>query len=189
MTLDNTILNLKRELIRSFAVLDAWFDKDEKLHKHTPPPEHLPVYEAIDRIVQTNNYMMSLIDNGCGEAMKNARLNTLKANLNDYELNDLLFDDPEVRHFFQAIQKDNKMSTNPLHVLRAELRDQLDRCLCHLELMKNGEGALFSAKLLSSHSKKMDMYQWMQLMAVHIWQQIDRLKQTEQLYIKEHVKD
>ncbi len=169
-------------MIRAFAVLDSWFDTDEKFHVHATSPDDQTMYHVISEIVYANKYILSMIEDGCQEALRNAKLANWNSLINDYLIEELKPEDPAVLHFFNRYQKIAHAVENPLKDLRTELRDQLNQCLCNLELLRNGEGASFSARLSDAHSKKINAYQWMQLIALHTWQRISQLKRMEEHY-------
>ncbi len=184
MTLNDTIFELKRELIRAFAVLDTWFDKDEALLNFKLPDDHTIARNVLKQIMHTNNYMLSQISDGCSDAIKKARLGHLNRVIEEYTLGKLNFEDKEVQQFFDDIHKgyDENITAHSLLDIRLALRDQLDQCLCHLEIMKNGEGAFHSTTLSKNTDKKIDMYQWIHLIAVHAAKQLLKLHQMEVIY-------
>ena len=181
MTIENTISTIKRDLIRAFAVLDGWFDKDDAFHHYKPPPgDGLVVRDLLEHVMLTSSHMMFLLDNGGEEVLKQART----SDFNDYIFINLAFDDPAVLQFFTEIQVERRsIGTRQLQELRAELRDQLNRCLCHLELLNNGEGALYSMKLSTNGTDRIDLYQCINLIALHLWQHVEQLNKIEEEYL------
>jgi hypothetical protein len=186
MTTNNIIKNLKRDLIRAFAVLDAWFDKDEGLFHYSGAGQQARAFDIIQRMVLTNSHLLSLINNGCKEALAHAKLHGHNLSIEDYDLRSVAIEDPLVDKLFKDLHhlsqhQQNEMS---LVLLRDELRDQLYRSLCQLELLKNGEGALHAVSLSDSATEKIDIYQLMQLLSVNIWKQLSALKRIEDEYTR-----
>ena len=56
----------------------------------------------------------------------------------------------------------------PLSEVRSEIREQLNRCLIHLELLKNGEGMLYKISMSVNGMGKLDVYQVIYFLALHI---------------------
>jgi hypothetical protein len=58
----------------------------------------------------------------------------------------------------------------PPSEIRNVLRDQLHRCLCHLDLFVNGEGVHFKTRMPLDHSREMDGYQSLHFLAWYVKQ-------------------
>jgi hypothetical protein len=179
MTTNNIIINLKRDLIRAFAMLDAWFDINESHHSRAG--QQARAFDIVQRIVLTNSHLLSLINNGCKEALAHAKLHGHNLSIEGYDLKSVAIEDPLVDKLFNDLHhrlqhQKNDMS---LALLRDELRDQLYRSLCQLELLRNGEGALHAVSLSDSTTEKIDIYQLTQLLSINIWKQLRALKKIE----------
>jgi hypothetical protein len=188
MTPNNIIINLKRDLIRAFAVLDAWFDKDEELFYYGRAGQQTRAFDIIQRIVITNGHLLSLINNGCKEALAHAKQSGHNLTVDDYDLKRVAIEDPLVDRLFKDLQHEFQHQKNEmsLALLREELRDQLYRSLCQLELLKNGEGALHAVSLSESATEKIDVYQLMHLLSVNIWKHLGTLRKIEEEYVQKH---
>jgi len=162
MTINYTITTLKRDLIRSFAVLDSWFDKDDDFLDFRPPDGD-SVREVFARALNTGEAVMKIIDAG-GHQARVMSLDKVE-NATDYELKLSLEEKNATNLLATFFTGDGQLnSCKSLPEIRSELRDQLDRCLCHLELLRNGEGALFNADFDASDS--IDFYQCVQLLSI-----------------------
>lgn len=172
MTINYTITTLKRDLIRSFAVFDSWFDKEDDFLDFRPP-DGKSVREIFTRALDTSEALMKLIDTGSDRV----RATSIDGATN-YELN---FDLEEsnaanvLATFFGG--GDGLNTYKSLPEIRSELRDQLDRCLCHLELLSNGEGVLFNTN--SEANDSIDFYQCLQLLSIALKKYADLLTNAE----------
>lgn len=178
MLIDNIILTLKRDLIRAFAVLDSWFDHDDGWLAD----KQGYAFIMMERIMLTNNHLLSLINNGCREALMNAKLNGENWTTEDYDLSGLAIEDAVADDFFKRLHPRLQKETKAMSVvlLREELRDQLYRALCHLELLRNGEGSLHAMSLFENEMARIDIYQLMHLLASNIWKQMNALRKTKE---------
>ena len=173
MTTNYTITNIKRQLIRAFATLDGWFDWEDEFHDYKSDDGQY-VRGIFEAIVQINHSLMLVIDNAGNHAMRLAVENKKNTGVSDYNLNSAAFEEGNINRFLEAIAVQPGKDTvhRSLPEIRSELRDQLDRCLCHLELLKNGEGFLY--KTTGGHTE-MDIYHCMHLLSLQLWKCADAL--------------
>ena len=179
MTINYTTTTLKRDLIRSFAVLDSWFDKDDDFLDFRPPDGD-SVRDVFAHALNTGDALMKVIDAGGSHArtMSPDRIE----NVADYELT-LNLEEKNAMSLLATLFTGDRPLNNckSLPEIRSELRDKLDRCLCHLELLSNGESALFSRDLGATDS--IDLYQGIQLLSIALKQYAAALKAAENQFI------
>jgi len=174
MTINYTITTLKRDLIRSFAVLDSWFDKDDDFLDFRPPDGD-SVRDVFAHALTTGEALMKVIDAGGSHTRKS--LHGIE-NAADYERILNLEEKNAMTLLATLFTGDRQLnSCKSLPEIRSELRDQLDRCLCHLELLRNGESALFDKDLDATDS--IDFYQGIQLLSIALKQYAVALKAAE----------
>jgi hypothetical protein len=176
MNINTMITTLKRDVIRAFATLDSWFDKDESFF-HYEPPEQNRVLEIMNRTQAINSQLLSLINNGCKEALREARMRETHLTTEAYVFKGMSIEDPAIAEFLNKLHDVKNDSSNSLESIREELRDQLYRSLCQLELLRNGEGALHGLSLHDTH--KIDIYQLIHLLSVNVWKSVVQLKKLE----------
>jgi len=175
MTLNYTITTLKRDLIRSFAVLDSWFDKDDD-YLDFRPPDGVSVREVFTRALNTGEAIMKIID----AASDHERMASVDGWNHATAINEIDFDlnENNAGRLLEIFVGNGQLSTTKsLPEIRSELRDQLDRCLYHLELLRNSEGVLLSANLEIKDS--IDFYQCMQLLSIAIRRHAKQLADIE----------
>jgi len=130
MTTGTIHTELKREIIRAFAVIDEWFDREPALLTHRSPNGGNSVIELLERTVHANGYLLDhdgvlpRIDQSIEKEMADHWLSILL-------LNDL--SSTAGQCFDPASGRDSKR-------IRYEFREQLDLCICTLELLMHAAG-------------------------------------------------
>lgn len=187
MPLEHIIINLKRELIRTFAVLDEWFDKDKGLRSFKPSYDTWSINEVLEHIMLSNHYQLVVIERCTSAALQlkdDAEQKTYWPH--DYSLSDPALhqiSDPEA---FAWTRKDHQTPTGgqPSWKIRRELRDQLFRCLIALECVPNGEGTLQHELLPVDDLGKRDVYHHIYFLALHIQRHIKQMQRIENSFSK-----
>lgn len=177
MTANNTITNIKRQLIRAFATLDGWFDREDEFHDYKSI-DGQQVREVFAGILEISHSLMLVIDNAGNHARRLVVDNDLDNKISDYSLDEKIFEEERVNRFLKeiSVHRKNEMFHRSLPEIRSELRDQLDRCLCHIELLRNGEGVPYNMKL---NHIDMDVYHCMHLLSLQLWKYIQVLTSLE----------
>ena len=70
MTFENIHINLKRELIRTFAVVDEWFDKGHPLRCYKPSSGGWSVNEVLEHVMLTSHFLLIIIEKGTVKALQ-----------------------------------------------------------------------------------------------------------------------
>jgi hypothetical protein len=171
MTIEHIILNLKRELIRTFAIADEWFDKADTLHHFRPPSGGWSVAEVLEHLTLTNHYLLILIEKGQDKALRRFSEpgNNLHEQLKDYTLAiPGLLQVGEHKSFeWHRPEHHHPQGQEPMGTLRFRMRDQLFRCLYALECLPNGEGILHQTTMTVNGLGKLDVYQYLYFLSLH----------------------
>ena len=182
MPLEHTLINLKRELIRTFAVVDEWFDKDHTLRCHKPSSGGWSVNEVLEHVMLTNHFLLIIIMKGREKALKKREtLSGSEIVPENYSLsNSALLEIAQPNAFvWQRPEHHLPSGQKPLYKIRHEIRDQLDECLITLELLPNGEGVLHQTTMSVNNLGKLDVYQYVYFLALHAQRhikQMDKIK-------------
>lgn len=184
--IDTTLTNLRRDVIRTFAVVDEWFDKDEILHRYKPPSGGWSTGEVLEHIMLTSHYLLVLIDKGSRKCINLANEQTLAEGLRDYSFIHPRLEAVGKHKSFTWERPEHMEPTGrkALHEVRTELRDQLDRCLCTLELLRNGEGVLYKTTMTVNDLGKLDVYQYIYFLSLHAQRHITQMKTIEEEFIQ-----
>ena len=147
MTFEHIHINLKRELIRTFAVVDEWFDKGHPLRCYKPSSGGWSVDEVLEHVMLTSHFLLIIIEKGTVKALQkydpSANDDFVPSN---YSLgNPALHEIADPKAFpWQRPEHHQPTGQRSTHEVRREIRNQLDRCLITLDLLPNGEGSAAS---------------------------------------------
>jgi hypothetical protein len=169
MTLTTILSTINNHLISAFAVLDNWFDHDEKFLTEKFSAEWCPA-EILEHVMLTNHYLLVLIEKGSVKARNKAGDVDLSEILNTYRFETDALDTIAKPGAFVWDAPAHMVPTGDkgLTEIRSELRDQLYRCLCQLDLLANGEGILHKITMSVNGLGKLDVYQYLYFLALHI---------------------
>jgi len=187
MPLEHTLLNLKLELIRTFAVVDEWFDREHPLRFHHPFPGAWNVNEVLEHIMLTNHYLLVIIDNGRAKALrKSQELSQPLTIPDDYSLGSeamLQVGDPAAFPWQRPDHHQPAGRIGPYEV-RREIRNQLDKCLITLDYLANGEGILHHTTMTVNNLGKLDVYQYLYFLALHAQRHLRQMEKNENDFLK-----
>ena len=187
MPLEHTLVNLKRELIRTFAVLDEWFDKKQSLRCFKPPSGGWSVSEVLEHVMLTNRFLLILIEKGTIKALKKCELSAGSFTIpEDYVLaNTTLLEVADPNAFaWHRPDHQHPSGSHSLYHIRREIRDQLDQCLITLELLPNGEGVLHHTTMSVNNVGKLDVYQYLYFVALHAQRHLRQMEKVEAEFLK-----
>jgi len=156
-TMQNVILNLRNELIRSISAIDAWFDVDGTLLNQNINATET-VADSLYHLATTSRNLLDAI--------------TYKSERNLGGPVDMQF--PE-----DTLSEDTwNESTGRVNLAnaRAELREQLDRCLIYLELLLQRQSGV-SRDLAEEDVESFGGYQGVYLLLIHLKRYIGELNQ------------
>ena len=178
MTIDNIIATIRNELIRSISCLDEWFDKDEPLLDHRPAGSEWNVRELLEHVMLTNRFLLILIDKGSSKALRQPYDGDFSEMLENYRLENGTMLEIGIHKSFDWHRREHMAPTGelPLCDVRDEIRDQLNRCLIHLELLQNGEGLLIKTTMNVNSLGKLDVYQYIYFLALHVRRHLQQLE-------------
>jgi hypothetical protein len=184
MPLDHTLINLKRELIRTFAVVDEWFDKAHSLCTYKPLSGGWSINEVLEHVMLTNHFLLVLIEKGTAKALKKSETSAVIDVPDNYVLGTpalLQIADPNA---FAWQRPDHHQPTGdrPMCEVRREIRNQLERCLITLELLPNGEGILYAMTMSVNSLGKLDVYQYLYFLALHAQRHLKQMQGAEHEY-------
>ncbi len=185
MPLEHILINLKRELIRTFAVVDEWFDKEHPLCCYKPSSGGWSINEVLEHVMLTSRYLLIIIEKGTLKALR--KRDTLSGPImvpENYTLGDselLKIAEPDA-FAWQRPEHHQPSGERPLCEIRREIRNQLEQCLITLELLANGEGVLHHTMMSVNNLGKLDVYQYVYFLSLHAQRHLRQMKKIEQEY-------
>lgn len=158
----NVILNLRNELIRSISAIDAWFDMDKTLLS-----QRVNTTETVAEFL----YNLTLSSRDLLDAITRKSLRNLGGPV------DLQFPHDTLHEASWA--KD--AASIDLRTARAELREQLDRCLIYLELLLHRHGN-DKRELAEEDVENFGGYQGVYLLLIHLKRYLGDLNQLSERF-------
>ncbi len=187
MPLEHTLINLKRELIRTFAVVDEWFDKDQTLRCHKPSSGGWSVNEVLEHIMLTNHFLLIIIDKGRIRALQKSAATSGSFEIpENYSIgSEALLQVAQPDAFpWQRPEHHQPTGRSGPHEVRREIRNQLDKCLITLDFLPKGEGTLHQTTLAVNNLGKLDVYQYVYFLALHAQRHLRQMEKVEADFIK-----
>jgi hypothetical protein len=164
MTIEKIISQIRKELIRSISGLDAWFDKEDALFSRTLQGSSKTVRELIEDVVMVNRHLLSIID----KARTDVKVDLISPPMDDYHLLEREMNLALNENRFSWPNENSSFKHTSLEQVRYEIREQLDRCLIHLELLMEGQASVFLTELSLGSIGRLDVYQSIYFLAVHV---------------------
>lgn len=182
MPLEHIIINLKRELIRTFAVVDEWFDKEHSLRYYKPSAGGWCVNEVLEHVMLTNHFLLIIIEKGTMKALKKSQgMPDASCWPENYSLNNTALHqiaDPNA-FAWQRPEHHQPSGRQELWEIRREIRSHLDQCLITLELLPNGEGTLHHTTMSVNNLGKLDVYQYVYFLALHAQRHLRQMEKIK----------
>lgn len=158
LIMQNVILNLRNELIRSVSAIDAWFDKDGSwLRRNINATETVAVF--LCNLVSTSRNLLDAITHKSSGSLSGPV--------------DLQFPQDSL----DTVREFNDIDHEGLSVARAELREQLDRCLIYLEWLHQKHGHSNSGG--RENVEHFGGYQGVYLLLIHLQRYMGDLRNLE----------
>jgi len=174
---------LKRDLIQTFALTDEWFDRETDLLSFCPPSGGWTAAQTLEHIVLTSRYLLKLIDKGKTKALHDPINDDLEAELENYVLSSPALEAIGIPGSFLWERPEHMIPVGAsAEDVREELRDQLDYCLCTLELLRNGQGIKSLTTMSVNDLGKLDVYQYIYFMVLHVRRHLEQLRKIEAEY-------
>ncbi|HTF18477.1 MAG TPA: hypothetical protein VK658_10415 [Chryseolinea sp.] len=155
--MQNVILNLRNEMIRSISAIDAWFDVDGSLLS-----QNINATETVAEFL----YNLATTSRNLLDAITNKSPRNLGGPM-DLQFPQDTLSDVSWKEGFDRLKLDNA---------RAELREQLDRCLIYLELLLQRQSGV-KRDLADGDVENFGGYQGIYLLLIHLKRYIGDLNQ------------
>jgi hypothetical protein len=172
------ILKINNELISAFALYDEWFDQPEHLLLARPESRWGPA-QILEHVMLTNHFLLLLLEKGADKAVRKAASADLKKALEGYQFFNPLLEQVKTPTAFAWHRPDHLQPAGEnlsLADIRHELRDQLYRCLCVLDRIERGEGVLHTIMLTVNNIGRLDVYQYMHFLVLHMQRHLHQLE-------------
>lgn len=180
MKLSHYIQVIQVHLITTHAQIFSWFDLPAEVKNYRPKDNGWTISEILEHIALTSHYLMILIDKGAAKARQNANSATLEQNnAHDFDLSRL---DKIGRHkSFDWIRPEH-MEPKGLKTdfdVKQEMIEQVNRCLNHLDALKNGEGLLHTTTMTVNDLGRLNVYEYIYFLSKHAERHIAQLNENK----------
>jgi hypothetical protein len=175
--IETILRTIERELIRTYAVLDAWFDEEPGVLQYLPAGGGRCCSEMLEQLMHTNGNLLSSIEMACREAHARAD-ETAVADITDWSHYTLLEAIALERcmHTLYAAAATQTLSHDDV---RSRMRIQLGICLEHLDTLCHGEGTRYKTTLPMQEPLTLDVYQHLYFLAHFGRSHVARLEENK----------
>ena len=181
MNIQSQINVIKNTLTNAFSNIENWIEKDNVLQHYQPINGSWTIGQIIEHIYLTNHFLLIIIDKAFKKALKRANNVDLEQELKDYDFlrtdleqigTHLSFTWNRPKHM---IPKGNITLTD----LQNRLNIQKNQCIEYLNQMPNGEGVLCKTTMTVNNLGKIDVYQYLYFLAMHIQRHLEQMMKIE----------
>lgn len=183
------INSIRGKLISVFSLVSSWFSKNNDLLNYNPTYRGWTICEIIEHISLTNYYLLILIEKGTKKALINSSKLSLENELKDYNfLSHQLEEVGEYKSFSWIRPEHMEPKGNiSLEELAIKLNSQLKECLACLDKLPNGEGILYKTTMTVNSLGKLDVYQYIYFLAMHIQRHLEQMQRIEEEYLTKNL--
>lgn len=181
MDIKDVIEEIRAFLTTTFNAIDLWFDKEESVLDYQPNNGGWTVAQILEHIGLTNYFLLILIEKGTNKALANLSKFDLAEELKSYHFHREKLSEVGLHQSFNWIRPEHmepKAEKNLVEV-RAQLKQQVQKCLDTLHLLKNGEGALFKTTMTVNELGKIDVYEYIYFLAQHGKRHLTQMEKNE----------
>lgn len=166
MSYECTVRTVRDTLGSVFEQVDAWFDQPAEMRTFRPTSGGWSIDQVLEHVALTNRFLMLTLSKGVELARRRAlRGDPLPEGESDLDRLSVIGE----RGSFGWMRPDHMEPTGAARPdeVRVTLRSQLRECLCLLEGISHGVGALHRVTMSVNGLGKIDLYQWLYFLAQH----------------------
>jgi hypothetical protein len=173
-----TIATVRDTLTSVFAEVDTWFDRPEEVRAFRPPDGGWTVDEVLEHITLTSHYLLLVI---CKSTCKSLARAARQGPVTEGESDLRLLDPIGKRGSFAWARPDHMVPTGkkPSGEVRSLMRYQVRECLDLLGRLGGGEGSLHRVRMSVNDCGRLDVYQWLQFLALHARRHLGQMSANE----------
>jgi hypothetical protein len=185
MDIEKIIVTIKSELHTIFQAVDSWFEKPSNVVKYNPKAGGWSIELILEHVYLTSHFLLILIDKASNKALKNIHNFNLEEELKNYQFESELLMEVGKHLSFKWIRPEHMEPKGGMcgNELRKRIKEQVERCFHHLELLKNGEGVLYKTTMTVNNIGKLDVYQYIFFLALHAKRHITQMEKVESEYL------
>ncbi len=179
----NVVQLVREALVENFREIDRWFDKDHSLLHFKPTLDHWNAREVLEHISLANYFLLLIISKSTRRALDRRVDGLIVMPPANYEEKfreiDVISDGD-----FQWVRPEHMEPTGlkAMSEVRTLLKQQYAQCMYNLSLLKNGEGRLVSINMSVNNLGKIDVYQYIYFLTMHIQRHVGQMQKLEMQY-------
>jgi DinB superfamily len=183
-----TITTVRDTLISVFSQVEAWFDRPSEVRAFRPPDGGWTIDEVLEHVTLTNHFLLLVIRKSTGKALaRAARQGPVAEGESDLRLLDPIgergsFPWARPAHMIPA----GRSSSDEV---RSLMREQIRECFDILRRLGGGEGSLHRVRMSVNECGRLDVYQWLQFLALHAHRHLAQMSANEVAWRAETRKD
>ncbi len=184
MSHEKTVQIVGNTLCQVLADVDKWFDRAAQLRRFKPASGGWSIDQVLEHITLTNRFLMLTLNKyGLIAERRSRRGDPVPPRESSLDPLLVIGDDAS----FGWIRPEYMEPTGtPTSIeVRDMLHRQLEECLILLERMSDGIGALCQVTMTVNNLGKIDLYQWLYLLAQHARRHLQQMQAVEDEY-KQH---
>ncbi len=162
----HTIHTVRHTLDETFRTVDTWFDASPELRAFRPHNNGWTIDEILEHIALTNHFLLIIIRKGVAKARRRSQTQQPPDGESDLHAMKVVCDTDALR--WKHPEHMTPQGKELPDTIRNRMNEQRLECLALLEQIKNGEGALHTVRMSVGELGKIDMYQWLYFLALHI---------------------
>lgn len=181
MNIFEFIQEIKTHLQLSFDEVDQWFEKDRTTLDHQPSNGGWTVLQILEHLYLTNFYLLILIEKGSRKALRNSGGLDLEVTIKNYNFEREKFEKIGEHGAFEWIRPGHMEPKGEMQLneIRSLIAMQYQQCLIYLERMKNGEGLLCRTTMTVNGLGKINVYEYIYFLSLHIRRHLTQMKNNE----------
>jgi len=167
-------------LVQTHSELLDWFNEPQPILDYRPSDGGWTIFEILEHIALTSHYLLILIDKGAAKALKNINNLDLEEELAHSKFDFVALQNISQHKSFEWIRPEHMEPTGEKSELeiRSQLIGQLNRCLTHLENLKNGEGLLYSTTMTVDNLGKLNVYEYIYFLNAHAMRHLQQMDEN-----------
>ncbi|MGB0523764.1 MAG: DinB family protein [Flammeovirgaceae bacterium] len=182
------ITKIKTTLHDVFERADLWFEEDPLIRNYRPASDRWTINEILEHISLTSHFLLILIDKGAKKSLKNLHNLDVSREIEYYQFGGAKLDEIAIHQAFEWIRPEHMEPTGEksLPEIQQIFAEQLRRCLVHLETMPNGEGVLYKTTMTVNDLGKIDVYEYIYFLAMHIERHITQMEKNKKEFLNQN---
>jgi hypothetical protein len=180
MQLATYIQTIQLHLIKTHQLVLNWFEVPEAVQSFRPVDQGWTISEILEHIALTSHFLLILIDKAAQKSLAfDAQL--LEDYLQQSPLNLDKIDQIGIYKSFVWVRPEHMEPTGKKSALEVknELISQLQRCMNHLENLKNGAGLQYKTTMSVQALGKLNVYEYIYFLSKHAERHLTQMEENK----------